>query len=104
MTRPHVLICACPDLALDGQKLVERLTQPGLIARLSPPLCTPAGLQEWGPRLKAEAHDWLVAACGPARHHGLFQRLAGEDVLPVVDLLEQGDLERAVAAILMARE
>jgi heterodisulfide reductase subunit A len=104
MTRPHVLICACPDLALDGQKLVERLTQAGLIARLSPPLCTPAGLQEWGPRLKAEAHDWLVAACGPARHHGLFQRLAGEDVLPVVDLLEQGDLERAVAAILMARE
>jgi heterodisulfide reductase subunit A len=45
-----------------------------------------------------------VAACGPAQHHGLFQRLAGDDTLPVVDLLNQDDLESAVAAVLMARE
>jgi heterodisulfide reductase subunit A len=104
MTRPHVLICACPDLAFDGQQLVDRLTQSEVKARLSPPLCTPAGLQAWGPRLEAEASNWLVAACGPAQHHGLFQRLARDDTLPVVDLLGQNNLESAVAAVLMAWE
>ena len=104
MVRPNVLICACPDLALDGRKLAERLTQLGVKAHLAPPLCTPAGIKEWGPRLMAEARDWLVAACGPARHHGLFQRLAGDDTLRGFDLLDQNDLESAVAAILMARE
>jgi heterodisulfide reductase subunit A len=104
MTRPHILICACPDLALDARKLAERLTHSGVNAILAPPLCTPAGLQEWGPRLAAEAGDWLVAACGPGRHHGLLPRLAGDDTLPVVDLLAQNDLESAAAAILMARE
>jgi heterodisulfide reductase subunit A len=104
MTRPNVLICACPDLAIDGQQLAERLARLGVNAVLSPPLCTPAGLQEWGPRLKAETGDWLVAACGPAQHQGLFQRLAGDDTLPVVDLLHQDDLENAVAAVLMAQE
>jgi heterodisulfide reductase subunit A len=48
--------------------------------------------------------DWLVAACGPARHHGLFHRLAGDDFLPVVNLLDQKDLESAVAAVLTAQE
>jgi heterodisulfide reductase subunit A len=104
MTRPNVLICACPDLAIDGQKLVERLEQTGVNAILSPPLCTPAGLQEWGPRLRTETGDWLVAACGPAQHHGLLPRLAGDDTLPVMDLLNQDDLESAVAAILTTRE
>jgi len=104
MTRPNVLICACPDLAIDGVKLTERLEQAGLKALLCPPLCTPAGMQEWGPRLQAETGEWLVAACGPARHHGLFQRLAGGRALPVIDLLVHDDLENTIAAILMARE
>jgi heterodisulfide reductase subunit A len=104
MTRANVLICACPDLAIDGQQLADRLVRLGVKAILSPPLCTPAGLQEWGPRLKNEAQDWLVAACGPAQHQGLFQRLACGDTLPVVDLLHQDDLENAMAAVLMARE
>jgi heterodisulfide reductase subunit A len=104
MTRPNVLICACPDLAIDGQKLADRLTQLGVHAAVSPPLCTPAGLQEWGPRLKNEAQDWLVAACGPSQHQGLFARLAGDETLPVTDLLHQDDLESAVAEVLMALE
>ena len=104
MTRPNVLICTCPDLPMDGQRLVERLTQSGVNAILAPPLCTPAGFQEWGPRLQAEARGWLVAACGPAQQHGLFQTLAGDDTLRVMNLLDQNDLESAVAAILMARE
>jgi heterodisulfide reductase subunit A2 len=104
MTRSRVLICACPDLALDGRKLAERLTRFGVEATLAPPLCTPAGVQDWGPRLAAAPGDWLVAACGPGRHHGLFQRLAGDDTLNVVNLLEENDLESAAAAILMARE
>ena len=104
MTRSKVLICDCPDLALDGGKLLERLAHLGVQAALSPPLCTPAGIKEWGPRLSAQAGDWLVAACGPGRHHGLLPRLAGDDTLAVVDLLEQSDLESAAVAILMARE
>jgi heterodisulfide reductase subunit A len=104
MTRSNVLICACPDLAIDGQKLADRLARLGVKAILAPPLCTPAGLQEWGPLLAAQSQDWLVAACGPSQHQGLFSRLTGDDSLPVVDLLHQEDLESAVAAILMARQ
>ena len=104
MIRPNVLICTCPDLALDSQKLADRLARLGVNAVLSPPLCTPAGLQEWGPLLAAQSQDWLVAACGPAQHQGLFPRLAGDNILPVVDLLHQADLESAVAAILVAGE
>jgi heterodisulfide reductase subunit A len=104
MTRPNVLICACPDLAIDGRQLADRLARLGLNAVLSPPLCTPAGLQEWGPLLAAQSQDWLVAACGPSQHQGLFARVTGDDRLPVVDLLHQEDLESAVAAVLMARE
>lgn len=104
MTRPNVLICACPDLALDGRKLADRLTRLGVKAEIGSPLCTPAGVQTWRPRLRAAPQDWLVAACGPARHHGLFQRLTGDDTLPVLDLLAENDLESAVAAVLMARE
>jgi hypothetical protein len=69
MTRPNVLICACPDLAIDGQKLADRLTRLGVNAILSPPLCTPAGLQEWGPglaggRLRAGAAPRPLTAPG----------------------------------------
>jgi heterodisulfide reductase subunit A len=104
MAKPQVLLCACPDLKVEAQALAQRLSQAGLRVQVSPPLCTPAGLQEWGPRLEAEPGEWLVAACGPAQHHGLFQRLAGDETLPVVDLLAANDLETAVTAVLLARE
>jgi heterodisulfide reductase subunit A2 len=103
MTRANVLICACPDLAVDGRKLVARLGHVGVKASLAQPLCTPGGLQEWGPVLAANPQDWLVAACGPARHHGLFSRRAGAEALAVVDILTESDLESAAAAVLMAR-
>ncbi|MEJ2226577.1 MAG: hypothetical protein P8X49_15735, partial [Syntrophobacterales bacterium] len=99
MARSQVLLCACPDLKVEVQDLAQRLTQAGLKIQVSPPLCTPAGLQEQGARLQAEPGEWLVAACGPAQHQGLFQRLAGEEILPVVNLLEEDHLESAVAAI-----
>jgi heterodisulfide reductase subunit A len=102
MARSQVLLCACPDLKVEVQDLAQRLTQAGLKIQVSPPLCTPAGLQEQGARLQAEPGEWLVAACGPAQHQGLFQRLAGEEILPVVNLLEEDHLESAVAAILTA--
>jgi len=44
MTRRKVLICACPDLAMDGRELAARLKQAGVQADLAPPLCTPDGL------------------------------------------------------------
>jgi heterodisulfide reductase subunit A len=100
MTKSRVLLCNCPDLKVKVEDLAQRLAQAGLKVQVSPPLCTPAGLQEQGARLQAEAGEWLVAACGPAQHHGLFQRLAGEETLPVVNLLEEDHLESAVAAIL----
>ncbi len=104
MARGKILLCACPDLRVETQELARRLSQAGLEVQVSPPLCTPAGLEEWAPRLKAEATEWLVAACGPRRHHGLFQRLAGEEPLQVVDVLAEGDLEKAVGAVLVGRE
>jgi heterodisulfide reductase subunit A2 len=104
MTRNRVLLCACPDLKIEAPDLARRLSEAGLEVQVTPPLCTPAGLQEWGAHLKAHPRAWLVAACGPARHHGLFPRLAGDEPLPVVDLVAQDDLEDAVAAVLMARE
>ncbi len=104
MTRNHVLLCACPDLKIEAQGLAQRLSQAGMEVQVSPPLCTPAGMQEWGVRLQAEPQAWLVAACGPARNHRLFQSLAGNETLPVIDLLDTDDLESAAAAILMARQ
>ncbi|MGQ9689271.1 MAG: FAD-dependent oxidoreductase [Desulfobaccales bacterium] len=104
MARNHVLLCPCPDLRLEAAALAQRLFQAGLMVEISPFLCSPAGVDELRVRLKAEPGSWLVAACGPNRHHGLFRRLAPEERLPVVDLLEQADLESAVAAFLMARE
>ncbi len=104
MTRNRVLLCACPDLKIEAPDLARRLSEAGLTVQVTPPLCTPAGLQEWGAHLKPHPGAWLVAACGPERHHGLFPRLAGDEPLPVVDLVAQDDLESAVAAVLMARE
>ncbi len=104
MTKKRVLLCACPDLKIEAPDLARRLSEAGLEVQVTPPLCTPAGVQEWGAHLKADPRAWLVAACGPARHHGLFPRLAGDEPLPVVDLVAQDDLEDAVAAVLMARE
>jgi heterodisulfide reductase subunit A len=103
ITKTQVLLCACPDLKVEVQNLAQRLSQAGLRVEVSPPLCTPAGLEEWGPRLTAEPREWLVAACGPAQHHGLFQRLAGDEPLAMVDLLAADDLESAVAAVLLAQ-
>ncbi len=104
MAKTQVLLCACPDLKVEAQTLAESLSQAGLQVQVASPLCTPAGLEEWGPRLAAEPRDWLVAACGPAQHHGLFQRLAGDERLPVVDLLAAHDLEGAVAAVLLSQQ
>lgn len=102
MARSHVLLCACPDLQVGVEDLARRLSRAGLTVRVSPPLCTPGGLQESGPRLQSEPNEWLVAACEPARQ--ICPRLAGEKTLPVVDVLTNDNLEGAVAAILMARE
>ena len=104
MSKSHVLLCACPDLKIEVSALAQRLSQAGLRVQISMPLCTPAGFHEQGPRLKAEPQEWLVAACAPAQNYGLFQGMAGEATLPVVDLLDKENLESAVAAILMARE
>ena len=104
MAKTQVLLCACPDLKVEAQTLAESLSQAGLQVQVASPLCTPAGIEEWGPRLAAETRDWLVAACGPAQHHGLFQRLAGDERLPVVDLLAAHDLEGAVAAVLLSQQ
>jgi heterodisulfide reductase subunit A len=104
MTRNKILLCACPDLKVEALALAQRLSQAGLRVEVSPPLCTPAGLEEWGPRLMAEPREWLVAACGSAQHHGFFQRLAGGELLAMVDLLAADDLESAVAAVLLAQK
>ncbi len=104
MAKTQVLLCACPDLKVEAQTLAESLSQAGLQVQVASPLCTPAGLEEWGLRLAAEPRDWLVAACGPEQHHGLFQRLAGDERLPVVDLLAAHDLEGAVAAVLLSQQ
>lgn len=102
MSRNHVLLCACPDLKVEVDDLARRLTQAGLQVQVSPPLCTPEGLQESEPRLKAEPNEWLVAACEPVQQ--VCRRLAGEETLPVIDLLEKDNLESAVAEVLLARE
>jgi len=102
MARSRLLLCACPDLKLEVEDLSRRLFQAGLKVQVSPPLCTPAGLLESGPRLQAEPSEWLVAACEPAQQ--ICQRLAGKEPLPVVNLLDKDSLESALAAVLMSRE
>ena len=104
MTRRKVLICACPDLAMDGRELAARLKQAGVQADLAPPLCTPDGLARLRKLTAAKARPWLVAACGPEIQAGFFQALAPEARLPVVDVRSCADLEAAVGALTLALE
>lgn len=98
----EVLICQCPDLKIDCQTLATRLGQAGIAARLLPPLCTPPGLEQVQALLADKKAAWLIAACGRELNAGLFQRLAGDRALPVVDLLAYHDLESAAGAIILA--
>ena len=101
MTRTRLLICNCPDLAFKPQALAARLGRAGVAVHLAPPLCTPAGLREWRPRLAAAPGEWLLAACGPERQADFFG-LWSQDALRVVDLLAASDLEAAASALTLA--
>ncbi|MDP2047082.1 MAG: FAD-dependent oxidoreductase, partial [Deltaproteobacteria bacterium] len=104
MIRRKVLICACPDLAMDGRELAARLKQAGVQADLAPPLCTPDGLARLRKLAAPKARPWLVAACGPDIQAGFFQALAPEARLPVLDVRSCADLEAAVGAVTLALE
>ena len=100
MAPSKLLICNCPDLRVDAQALADRLGNEGVQARLAPPLCTPAGLEELQQFLiMPGAGEWLIGACGAEVNAGLFQLLAGDQPLPVVDLLSCGEVETALGAI-----
>ena len=101
MTRPKVLICACPDLALDGRELAARLQQAGVQAELAPPLCTPDGLVRLKKLTAAKARPWMVAACGPEIHAGFFQALA-KDCPSGGGRAVRADLETALGALTLA--
>jgi len=101
MTQTRLLICNCPDLAFKPQALAARLGRAGVAVHLAPPLCTPAGLREWRPRLAAAPGEWLLAACGPERQADFFG-LWSQDALRVVDLLAASDLEAAAGALTLA--
>ena len=102
MTRRKVLICPCPDLAMDSRELAARLKQAGVQAELAPPLCTPDGLARLQKLAAAKARPWLVAACGPEIHAGFFQALAKD--VAVVDVRSCADLETALGALTLALE
>jgi heterodisulfide reductase subunit A2 len=102
MALSKLLICTCPDLQLDPEALAARLQETGANVRLAPPLCTPAGLSRLRKALSGEPAECLIAACGPETNAGLFRRLAGESVLPVVDLLSINDLETAAGVLTLA--
>jgi len=84
-----ILICPCPDLKFDAQALVAQLSRKGLEVRLTPRLCTPAGLAELRQALATGPEQFLIAACGPEVNAGLFQRLWG-DACPPLDLADAG--------------
>lgn len=104
MTHKRFLLCFCPDLKFDVRELARRLAQGGVEAHVAPPLCTPAGIEEWGPRLQAASGSWRLGACDFARQAGLFHHLAGDTPLSVADLLGEGDLEGALGVLLSAGE
>jgi heterodisulfide reductase subunit A2 len=104
MSRRRVLICACPDLAIDGRELALRLERAGLKAEVAPPLCTPDGLARLRKLMAGKARPRLVAACGPEIHTGFFQSLAGEKQLPVADVRSCADLETAMGVLTLALE
>jgi heterodisulfide reductase subunit A2 len=102
MNRRKVLICPCPDLAMDPRDVAARLQQMGLQAEVGPQLCTPDGLARLKKLTPAKARSWLVAACGPEIHAGF---LAGPAKgAPVVDVRACSDLEAAVGALTLALE
>ncbi|MDD3579537.1 MAG: CoB--CoM heterodisulfide reductase iron-sulfur subunit A family protein [Desulfobacca sp.] len=103
MAKVKIIVCQCPELALDAQALVSWLERDGAEVQLLPPLCTPDGLMQLRPRLASPTGEWIIAACGPERHAGLFQRLGPAAALRVVDLLAYSDLESAVAALTLAQ-
>ncbi|OPX20246.1 MAG: hypothetical protein BZ151_05055 [Desulfobacca sp. 4484_104] len=103
MAKVKIIVCQCPELALDAQALVSWLERGGAEVQLLPPLCTPDGLMQLRTRLASQTGEWLIAACGPERHAGLFQRLTPVAVVRVVDLLAYQDLESAVAALTLAQ-
>ena len=102
MTRRKILLCACPDLAVDSRELMGRLQQLGVKAELTPPLCTPDGLARLQRLTTSKSRNWLVAACGPEIHAGFFQGLTEKEPLPVVDVRSCGELESAVGALTLA--
>jgi len=96
-----LLICNCPEIRFDLQEVVRQLAEAGCQAHLTPPMCTPAGLQQ-AAALTKKPGGWLLAACGPGHHAGLFRRLWKEP--RVIDLLGCTGTEEAVAAILLGLE
>ncbi|MBM4284910.1 MAG: CoB--CoM heterodisulfide reductase iron-sulfur subunit A family protein [Deltaproteobacteria bacterium] len=96
-----LLICTCPEIRFDLEELVRQLTDAGRRAHLCPPLCTPAGLKQ-AAALARPGEPPLVAACGSARHAGLFGRLG--KAANVIDVLGCAEAEEAAAAILLALE
>lgn len=97
-----ILVCPCPDLKIDPEALVARLTRDGLPARLAPRLCTPAGLAYLKDSLAEGPDSCLIAACGPEVHGGLFRRLANGASPPAIDLLSLSDLETAAGVLTLA--
>jgi heterodisulfide reductase subunit A2 len=104
MSRRKILLCACPDLAFDGQELITRLQQLGVKAELAPPLCAPEGLAQLRDLSATKARRWLVGACGPEIHAGFFQDVNRKTSLPVVDVRSCTDLESAVGTLTLALE
>jgi len=98
-----ILICPCPDLKFDAQALVAQLSRKGLEVRLTPRLCTPAGLAELRQALATGPEQFLIAACGPEVNAGLFQRLWGDACPPIIDLLDLEDLETAAGVLHLAQ-
>ncbi|MEJ5329921.1 MAG: CoB--CoM heterodisulfide reductase iron-sulfur subunit A family protein [Desulfobaccales bacterium] len=97
MATPWVILCPCQDLPAEPSVLARRLERAGAAVRVSPPLCTPAGLAELE-ALGEPAEGVLLAACGPLSR----QVLPVCQPFPVVDLLSAADLEEAVGRVLAA--
>ncbi len=97
-----MLICPCPDLKIDPQALADLLALGGVEARLTPPLCTPEGLNFLRGLLTDGPFPRLLGACGPEVNAGIFRRLTGEADLPVINLLSISDLETAAGVLSLA--
>jgi heterodisulfide reductase subunit A2 len=104
MTRRKILLCACPDLAFDGEALAIKLERVGAKVELALPLCTPQGLARLRHVLTSQPRQWLAAACGPEIHAGFLPSLGVGQELPVVDVRSCTDLEAALGALTRAME